>query len=76
LSSTSSICVLWNVISGHFSTSKKSALRRWSSRCWFRVSTLAVLSTTVAWDLVMSSTSAWNDPSISLKDPRTVVTMA
>ena len=68
--------VLTKVMVGKRSTSKKSALRRCSSRWSLRVSTLADWIVTVAREFDRSSRSASNSPSSSLKEPRTVVTIA
>jgi hypothetical protein len=68
------IPVLVNVISGYFSASKKSPVRRWSSRpCW-PVLTLAILMVAATLDWVGSSATvmlASNSPNW----PRTLLTI-
>ena len=56
--------------------SKKSLARRWPSRSALRVSMLATLMVSCRLELVGSSASKWPEPSNSLNEPRTLVTMA
>jgi len=67
--------VLLEVRCGWFSTSKKSADRRWPSRCSFRVSMLATSIVTSTWLFAGCSRSRTNVPSTVLKRPRTVLTI-
>src|SRR5450756_2445845 len=66
--------LLVNVSSGNTSTSRKSGLRRWSSRSWVRVSMLGALMVTLMLDCVGSSAMC-SAPSNSPKRPLTLATI-
>jgi hypothetical protein len=68
-----SIRVLRKVIAGNVSASKKSAERRWASRCASRVSMLAVPMVMSTTPLLGALSSVVTVPLTSPKRPRTVV---
>ncbi len=75
-SATCSTEVDWKVISGYWSMSKKSLLRRWASRSALRVSMLAAWTVRLRLELAGFSASKEPEPLNSLNEPRTLVTMA
>ena len=65
-----------NVMSGYCSLSKKSPERRWSSRCCWPVSMLLATMLISTLELAGLAVSTCAVPVNSLKEPRTVATIA